>query len=160
MKIVTIEQVRDHARADGDDDPQLELYATAAERMFERLAHRAIFVDSTQMAAAQANVEATVAAAWDAYELSHAAVMSLPAGERRDDMLARARASLRRVLDEQEAITHGMVASEDVQVAICILAAHLYRNREEVVAGQGAAAVQVPMAAERVAYMYRWVGPL
>ena len=54
MKIVTIGQVREHVKADGDDDELLTAYANAAEAACERLANRAIFATTGELATAKA----------------------------------------------------------------------------------------------------------
>lgn len=56
---------------------------------------------------------------------------------------------------------NGLPVDDAVIAAMLFTLGHLYRNRQEVVAGhQGAAAVQVPAAARRILEPYLWLGDL
>lgn len=48
-----------------------------------------------------------------------------------------------------------MVVNDAIRAAILLLTGHFYRNREDVVGGRGAAAVQLPMGAVHLLWPYR-----
>lgn len=52
MQLITIEQARQHCRADGADDAMLELYGGAAEEAAQEFMNRKVFPDAASMAAA------------------------------------------------------------------------------------------------------------
>lgn len=52
MQLITIDQARQHCRADSADDPMLELYGGAAEGAAQQFLNRRVFPDSGSMAAA------------------------------------------------------------------------------------------------------------
>lgn len=52
MHLITIEQARQHCRADGADDAMLELYGGAAEGAAQQFLNRRVFPGADSMAAA------------------------------------------------------------------------------------------------------------
>lgn len=52
MQLITIEQARQHCRADSADDAMLELYGGAAEEAAQEFMNRKVFPDAGSMAAA------------------------------------------------------------------------------------------------------------
>lgn len=52
MQLITIEQARQHCRADSADDAMLELYGGAAEGAAQQFLNRRVFPDAGSMAAA------------------------------------------------------------------------------------------------------------
>jgi len=52
MRLITIEQARQHCRADSADDAMLELYGGAAEEAAQEFLNRKVFPDAASMAAA------------------------------------------------------------------------------------------------------------
>lgn len=57
--------------------------------------------------------------------------------------------------------SNGVTVDETIRAAILLTAGHLYRNRQDVIAGAGsAAAVQLPNGARRILEPYLWVGNL
>lgn len=52
MRLITIEQARQHCRADSADDAMLELYGGAAEEAAQEFMNRKVFPDAASMAAA------------------------------------------------------------------------------------------------------------
>lgn len=49
MKLVTINQVRDHCRADSDDDAMLAVYADAAEQQVTDFLNRRVCADQAEL---------------------------------------------------------------------------------------------------------------
>lgn len=159
MKLITIAQARDHCKADGaDDDAMLTVYADAAEAICARLANRSLFATQAELDAAVAGVAATMATAYANYD----AAVEVANGQ--DDtriqtmQLAQAQWALDKATVDAEAIIHGIVADADVIDAVLLTTGHLYRNRENVATGTGAAAVEVPMTAQNIMANRRWIG--
>lgn len=164
MKIVTIGQVREHVKADDADDAQLTVYANAAEAACERLANRAIFATTAALNAAKAGVPAAMNTAYETYD---AAVLA--ADEQDDDrviamMRAQAQNALNAATLRADWIMNGLALDnpdfkgDDIVVAVLMTTGHYYRNRENVVTGQGAAAVELPGAAADIMSLNRWIG--
>lgn len=110
MDLITIDQARQHCRADSADDALLQLYADAAELVAQDFLNRRVFKSLADM---------------------DAAILNGTAG---DDP---------------------MVVNAPVVAAILLILGHLYRTREDVQTGQGAAAVQIPMGAHSLLWPYR-----
>lgn len=164
MQLITIEQARDHVKGEGDDDDIIRTYASAAEAACARLANRALFATTAALNAAVAGVPAAMQAAYDAYDTAIAAAAAADDDRVACMLSAQAQAALDAVTNRCDAITHGLAldaaGNEDIVAAILLTLGHYYRNRESVVTGQGAAAVEVPMAATHIMANHRWIGPL
>lgn len=164
MKIVTIEQVRAHVKADDDDDAQLTVYANAAEAACERLANRAIFKTTAELVVAKALVPATMTTAYTTYD---AAVLAAD-GQDDDRIILMMKAQAQNALDAATlradwtmnglALDDADIKGDDIVVAVLMTAAHYYDNRKNVITGQGAAAVELPGSASAIMGMYRWIG--
>jgi len=110
VDLITLEQARQHCRADAGDDDMLAVYADAAEQAAQDFLNRRVFKDADTLADA--------------------------------------------VIDEV-AGDDPMVVAKPVIAAILLILGHLYRTREDVQTGQGAAAVQIPMGAHSLLWPYR-----
>jgi len=55
MRLVTIEQARQHCRVDSDDDQMLTLYGGAAEDAAQEFLNRRVYEDEAELAAAVLN---------------------------------------------------------------------------------------------------------
>lgn len=163
MQLITIEQARDHCKAEGDDDDLIRVYADAAEAECSRLANRALFPTTAALNAAVAGVPAKMTAAYAAYD---SAMETAAASD--DDRVAcmlsaQADAALTAVTVECEAITHGLAldvpANKNVIAAVLLCLGHYYATRPAVITGQGAAAVEVPRGTSDIMQLHRWMGP-
>ena len=83
MNLITLDEARDHCKAEGDDDDLLVVYCNAAESLCARLANRSLFVNTAALNAAVATVGTRMAAAYTAYD---AAILS--ADTQDDDRVA------------------------------------------------------------------------
>jgi hypothetical protein len=164
MKLITIEQARDHVRSDGDDDTLLTTYCNAAEAACARLANRSLFATTADLTTAVVAIPDMMVQAYAAYD---AAVIDADAQD--DDRikgmkLGLAQVALDRATLRADADMHGLALDmpdcDDILSAILLTVGHLYRNRENVVSGQGAAAVELPMSAQNIMNNHRWIGPL
>lgn len=159
MKIVTLDLARNHVKSDGDDDALLTQYVEAAEAACEREIGRYVFATQEALDAAKAALPATVLAASLAYEAAVEAAELLDDERAAGFALAAAEQDL---VASNIAVTrtrYGMVANYELTAAVLLIAGHLYRNRETVVTGQGASAVEVPEAASALLGRLRYVGP-
>lgn len=160
MNLITLAQARAHCRADAADDAELTLCVNAAEKACAHMANRNLYATQGDLTAALGTISASMVAANAAYAAAVLAAdaMSIAA----DRLVAKgiAESNLRAATAANSAILSGMVATDDVIAAVLLTTAHFYRNREEVMTGSGAAAVQLPMGAQAIMQMNRVLGPL
>lgn len=164
MQLITIEQARDHVKAEGDDDAQIRLYASAAEAECARLANRALFATTAALNTAVAGVPAKMIAAYAAYDTAMEAAAASDDCRVSGMLAAQAQAALNAVTCECDAITHGVALDvpkyDNIRSAVLLLLGHFYETRPAVISGQGAAAVEVPMGTASIMQGHRWIGPL
>jgi Phage QLRG family, putative DNA packaging. len=160
LEFITLDEARTHCRADGEDDDLISLYAEAAEKDAQVSLNRAVFKSADDLATAIAALPATMAAARQARD------DALAAADEISDMCDRleARAVAETTYRGQQflwsQIRNGIVIDAMIKGAILMTTAHYYQNRANVVAGQGAAAVQVPLNAEWIYEKRRYMGEL
>lgn len=158
MKILTIDELRIHARADGEDDDLLELYGSAAEQDAEMAIDRAIFKDEADMLTQQSAIPTMLAAARaarnDAYQTA-AATEDIDVAE---DMTALANRRFQLAMEDAHRLINGIVVTDNLRVAMMSVATNSYINRSNVVSGAGAAAVEVPYTARMVYDRHRYMG--
>jgi hypothetical protein len=155
MVLVTLEELLEHCKQDaGVDDAELTRCGNAAEKMAAQFTNRDIFPDQTAFDAALDGVSSSMAAAHVAYDAAIAAADAL--SDSRDQAYAteRAKKDLRAVTARNSRILSGMIVNDAIKAAILLIAAHLYRNREEVAVGATVATVQIPMGAARILDSY------
>jgi len=171
MQLITIDQARDHVKASGDDDELLTLYCNAAEAACARIANRQLYKSTADLTAAVASIPTKLAAAFatfDANIVTYTALTDTRAGV---ILTMAANRQLAATLDALDGIANGLAldaattptgapAADDIIAAVLLTVGHYYRNRESVVTGTGAAAVEVPHAAESIMLNYRWMGPI
>jgi hypothetical protein len=153
MNLVTIEEARAHCKSDPADDAMLTLYVNAAEAACSKHANRNIYADQAGLDAGLAALPTDIAAANAAYDTAIAAAASLTAGNK---LFAEEAAAfnLRQATARAQYTLAGMVLTDDVKAAVLLTAGHFYANREEVIAGPAAAAVQLPFAAATIMDRY------
>jgi hypothetical protein len=154
VNLITIEQARSQTHADGVDEAMLELYAGAAERAAMQFLNRYVYPDTSALSGAQSTVAATLQAADVAFDAAIDAADDLEGSARcaARDAACRARTTARNAARE---VLDGIVVTDDIRAAVLLTLAHLYRNREDVVAGSAAAAVQLPLGAHSLLWPYR-----
>lgn len=171
MRLITLDEARDHCKADGDDDDLIVLYANAAEAMCARLANRTLFATTDELQAALATVGTRMAAAYAAYD----AAVSMAQSSDDDRVVGMLMASAQHQLDvatttcendlhglavEAAPDAAGLPGHDAIRAAILMLVAHYYFTRPTVLTGQGAAAIEVPQGTADIMANYRWTGPL
>jgi hypothetical protein len=152
--LVTLDQARQHCRADAADDAVLTLYGGAASDAAVQFLNRQVFENQTALDAAIAGVPAALDAADAAYEAAILAAAELEGSARcaAEAAAVRARDAARTAAEET---MRGIVSNDSIRAAVLLILGHLYRNREEVMTDQGAAAVQLPMGAHALLWPYR-----
>lgn len=147
LRFLKLDDLILHAKADGDDNALLELYGEAAEQAAEVSINRAIFKDETERATALATIETRLA---DAQMLVDQATTDI----------ARNIAKIRyqAVVDQCHREANGILIDSHLIAAMMAVATSSYMIRSTVVAGSGAAAVEVPNTAEAVYAMRRYMG--
>jgi hypothetical protein len=160
VNLITIEQARGQVNADdpGSDDPvddeMLTIYAGAAEEAAMQFLNRRIFADTTARTAAIAELPAMLAAADAAYTaaMEEAADLEGSAREALEQAACDARGDARTLARETY---RSRMINDAILAGMLLILGHLYRNRESVVTGQGAAAVELPMGAIAFLFPYR-----
>lgn len=164
MQLITIEQARDHVKAEGDDDDLITLYASAAEAECARLANRALFATTADLNAAVAGIPAKMTAAYATYDAAMEAAVASDDDRVACMLSAQAKAALTAVTVECEGITHGLSLEDpknaNIIAAVLLCLGHYYATRPTVITGQGAAAVEVPRGTADIMQGHRWIGPL
>lgn len=158
MELVTIDTLRMHCRADGDDDELIERYGNAAEAACAKRISRALFPDDVTFAAALETVPTLLSAAWDTYETEMEAAEAIT--NENAKAAAKIAAAKKRdiAIRKAAAISNGMVATDDIIVAILLLVKTWYDTGTTVVTGQGAAAVELPFGAETILARHDYQG--
>jgi hypothetical protein len=159
MKIVTLDLVRQHVKADGDDDTLLTQYIESAEAACEREIGRHVYADQAALDEAKAALPASVLAASVAYEAAVEAAELLDDDRAVGFALAAAEQDLVASNIAATRTRAGIVVNHELRAAVLLTVGHLYRNREAVITGQGASAVEVPEAAAALLGRLRYVGP-
>ncbi len=154
MPFITPELADSQVHADGVDVSMLEVYARAAERAAMEFLNRRVYETTEALNAARDALPAALASADTAYDAAREAANALT-GSARCAALDAARAARDAALEEARATYAGIVITEDILSAMLLILGHLYRNREEVITGQGAAAVQLPMGAHSLLWPHR-----
>ncbi|MEV8518667.1 head-tail connector protein [Dyella marensis] len=158
MSIVSLDEARAHCRVDaGYPADQLQGYLDAAIHAAADYLNRDIFADSDALDAAMDAVPGAIGQASDAYEAARAAASGMTNA-------AAASAALS-IAEQRWAIAQhlatrtrfGIVATPSIAAAIKLTLGHLFANRESVVSGVNAAAVELPLGVQYLLSPYRRV---
>lgn len=170
MKLITIDEARDHVKADGDDEELLALYCNAAEAACARLANRNLYATTAELTAARNTIGTRMAAAYTVYDAAIADADSQDDDRVGAMLKAAANARLAEITTACEKDMHGLAldaapgvaglpGNDAIKAAVLLLVALYYAIRPAVVTGQGAAAVEVPQGTLDIMANYRWIGP-
>jgi hypothetical protein len=160
MAFPTLAVARQHCKADSADDTVLQIYLDAAIAEAARHCNRNIYADKTTLDTEVAGVAAAMVTANAAYATALADADAITIAADKQVAIELAYNDLQKAQVANYAISQGIVATNDINAAILLIVGHLYRSREEVVTGQGAAAVQLPLGAGSILDRYRLVGLL
>lgn len=154
-------------KTDGDDDALLTQHAMSAVGIAAGFCRRNLYWSPADLEAAQAGFADGIAAAenawaackdqyapksdWDYWDV----YFSDPQPPTTQDyinyrMLTAGRHTYLKTIGDLYKINDGLVIDDDIVAALLLITAHLYQNRQEVIAQTGAAAVQLPMGAQRI----------
>src|SRR4051794_31868910 len=113
MNLITIDQLRSHCKADGDDDDVLTIYGNGAEAACARLANRHLYPDPESMAAAKTAAVAAYTQGWADYDA--AVTASIVASDQRvaTVIVENARWTLQNLANETEMTVNGRVANDE-----------------------------------------------
>lgn len=154
--ILTHDEAINHCRAE-DGDPMVDLFAHAAELAAQEFLDRNVYASDADLQQAIAGVPDQLIAADAAFAAAKAAAEALPKLARDMAMdaacraLEAARVKARRTYD-------GIVVTDDIKIGMLLTLGHVYRNREDVVAGASAGAVELPVGAKHFLWPHRVVG--
>ena len=158
MEFVTMDQLRVHTKADGDDDDLLELYGNAAEIFCVGECELAVYTDDAAMVAAKILLPTMLR---DALAERDAALDAADDEENKDVaeyMRERARNEFESVRFDMTKIERGKVVGPSFQAAVLLIAAHLYRNREEVTSGINHGATKLPVGYKHMLHQFTRYG--
>lgn len=155
MDLITIESLMQQTKADSEDVDLVAEKGDAAEAYARSYCNRDIYPTQEVLTAALAGVAQRLVDAVQARDDAKTA-----ADAQTDETV---KATLKEFADTQYRLTmvaikrtnYGIVTNVDINSAILLHAAHLYRNRESVVAGQGASAAEVPMTTLNILFKWR-----
>lgn len=158
MKFLTVDELSDHFRADGEDDGNLESYGESAEEIVVAALNRQIFKDDADRTAQLAGLAAARTAAKAAYDAAVDAAADVEDDELKAAMLDDALQEYDRQRIAFEATLNGRVINAGIKGAMLLMATHLWQNRGAVVAGQGAAGVELPLGVKYIVGKFRYWG--
>jgi hypothetical protein len=157
MILVTIDLARAHCRSDSDDDTVLITYVSAAEKAAQDFLDRFVYPDAGTMATAIAALPAAIDTAYNAWTAAVAAANDLPP-EQAEIVKCGAHKAWKNAVDVARKTNGGLVVNDTIRAAVLLTAAHLYKNREDVLAGASAGAVELPNGAKTMLWPDRMVG--
>lgn len=157
MSIIDLPTAKEHLRLAQDyPDEQVETYLNAAEMRAAQFLNRALFADSSAMAASVAAVPARLAEAEASFNAAKAAAAQItePAAEIHAEAAA---ASYAADLIAARETMAGIVATDDIKAAILLILGHLFENRAD---AESNAPTAIPNGSEYLLMPYRigWGG--
>lgn len=156
MPLLSIEEARTQCRVDGaDSDVELAAYVDAAADAVAAYLNRAVYADATSLAAALGGAAAAFGAASSAYDDALVAAQAITNDAERGAAVAIASAQCEAARVTFQRTMDGIVASPSVTAAARLIVGHLYANRESVLTGARAAAVEIPMGVHDLLRPYR-----
>lgn len=144
-----------HLKADGEDveEPLILQYIASAQSICEGYCNRKFFPGAEERTTAVDAALLAVAVADDDYDAALAAATNdTVRGLLTNDHIRR--------IAELTQIVNGIVVDGTITAAMLMTLGHLYKNRQEVIAGQQSSATQVPAGAMRMLQPYLWIGDL
>lgn len=135
MRLVTIDEVRDHCNVAGTyDDLALTRAANGAEQAAEDFLNRRVFANAEDLQSAIAELPDVVESAEAAWATARAEAQALPGEAGRIAEMA-ACSQWEAAAQRARETAVGMVVNSAIRDAVLLIAGHLYRNRENVITG-------------------------
>lgn len=145
MQFVTIEQVRVHCKTEESQDDDITPYVDRAEDSCVAYCNRTIFKDVSDYENAMQQLPDDAQGQYNSYQAALAAAELETEEVKKATMIEVANEAYRLALNKQASIKRAMIATPGFQAAVLFMTANLWRNREDVAAGQGASATELPM---------------
>lgn len=158
MEFVTMDQLRIHTKADGDDDELLELYGNAAENFCVGECELNVYPNDAAMSDAKLLLPTMLR---DALAERKAAMDAADDEEDKDVaeyMREQAHNQFEAVRFAMGKIERGKVVGPSFQAAVLLIAGHLYRNREEVTSGINHGATKLPIGYKHMLHQFTRYG--
>lgn len=149
LPLVSPEEARAQVRGSVADDPQLALYARAAERAVMHFLNRRVYANQEELDDAQAQAALDVSVVESAYDAAVTSAYELESVDARSAALRVALAEYNRAKDEIVEIERGIVVEPDIKIGILFVLGHLFRTRE-------AASPERVQMVELGAYQFLW----
>ena len=154
MSFVTLPEARIHLRVDGtDEDALIGLYINAAEQAAVKAMDRGVYADGTALQTAITAAPAALTAATTAYTAAVTAADAMTDTTEQTAALQVAETAYMRAQVAYRQAFDGIVVNDTIKAAVLLTTAHLYANREDVVAGVSVA--QMPNGAEWLLQPYK-----
>lgn len=147
--LVSPEEARAQVRGSVADDPQLALYARAAERAVMHFLNRRVYATQDELDDAQAQAALDVSVVEAAYASALEVAYALEGVDAQAAALRVARAEYERKKAEIVEIERGIVVEPDIKIGILFVLGHLFRTRE-------AASPERVQMVELGAYQFLW----
>lgn len=158
MSLLTLAEAVDQCNADSDyPTAKLQAYIDAAEAKASAYLNRTLFADATSLATAQDAVPGTLATAGQAYATANDAADATTDVNQAQAMRDVAQARWDTALADAARTVQGMVVNQAIMQSIRLTVGHFFANREDVLTGVRAAAVELPNAATALLRPYRRV---
>lgn len=158
MIFVTLDQLRVHTKAGGDDDEMLALYGAAAEDFCISECQVEVYENQAALDAALATCPEKLR---DALTARKAAMDAADAEEDEavaEYMRANAEMAYHNVRYALQRIERGRVVTDSFRAAVLLIAGHLYRNREEVTSGINHGATKLPVGYKHMLHKFSRYG--
>lgn len=162
---------RDYVRSDGVDDDVLQQNVNSAVGIAAGFCRRVLYWDAATMQTAQANYQAALTNAENAWQAAMDAYMPPcwedgidryfsnwhpPTAQDRINMglLETAYKTYSKTLSDLGKINDGIVIDDSIIAALLLITGHAYSNRQEVISTAGAVAIQLPLGAQKILEPY------
>ena len=154
MSFVQLTEAKLHLRVDGtDEDALIGLYINAAEQAAVKAMDRGVYADGTALQTAITAAPAALTAATTAYTAAVTAADAMTDTTEQTAALQVAETAYMRAQVAYRQAFDGIVVNDTIKAAVLLTTAHLYANREDVVAGVSVA--QMPNGAEWLLQPYK-----
>ena len=153
--MIDIELAREHIKADDEDveDALIEQYIASAKTICEGYCNRKFYDDEAERLAAFNQALLDQVTVDDDYDAAiSAATNDSVRGLLTNDHIRR--------IGEIRQQANGVITDDTITAAMLMTLGHLYKNRQEVIAGQQSSATWVPAGAQRMLQPYLWIGDL
>ena len=154
MSFVQLTEAKLHLRVDGtDEDALIGLYINAAEQAAVKAMDRGVYADGTALQTAITAAPAALTTATAAYTAAVTAADAMTDTTEQTAALQVAETAYMRAQVAYRQAFDGIVVNDTIKAAVLLTTAHLYANREDVVAGVSVA--QMPNGAEWLLQPYK-----